>query len=264
LPLLEKDHTQARSASLNAFCRRSILPSRSLARLSTVLGYDAIEVHGVAGRGLLVAGLNLLALSTVAILIAILFFGLPLHSALAVPVAAALLAVLPWITDAGSGIRDLFDAAHSFEIFATVLLATGNLALAASKAAEVPGSASGNFSKAVMSMRDGVRPEKAILQSFSGKDICSDWVKSAVNGREGEISPVISNWYNELHGRILKAEDMLSLLIALSTILPIGLSMVMAVWGLASTPLSPLLILAFSAALTAIFCWFKGLEAILS
>lgn len=262
--ILRKDRTQARSSPLTAFSRRSILPSRSLARLSSALGYDAMEVRGLSGRGILAAGLNLLALSAVTIMIAILLFGLPLHSALAVLIAAVLLAVLPWVADAGSGIRDLFEAAHSFEIFATVLLATGNLALAASKAAEVPGRASRRFSKAVMSMRDGVRPERAILQSFSGKGICSVWVKSAVNGREGGISPVISNWYNELHGRILKAEDMLSLLIAISTILPIGLSMVMAVWGLASTPLSPLLILALSAALTAIFCWFRGLEAILS
>lgn len=262
---ISRCRAHARYALLAAISRRSLLPSRALGRFSNALGYDAMEVRGAAGRDILAAGLNLLLILVAVIPLSIFFFGLPLHLGLAVPVAvSALLAILPRVIGAGSGIRDLFDAAHSFEIFATVLLATGNLALAASKASEVQGRASERFRKAIMSMRDGVKPEKAILESFSGKGICSEWVKSAVNGREGGISPVVSNWYAELHSRILKAEDMLSLLVALSTILPIGLSMVMAVWGLTSTPLSPILILAFSAAITAIFCWFKGLEAILS
>ncbi|MBC7126967.1 MAG: hypothetical protein ABC585_04085 [Candidatus Methanosuratincola petrocarbonis] len=263
--IIKKGRAQARYAQLSAFSRRSVLPPRAIQRLSSTLGYDAIEVHGAVGRDILAAGLNLLVISTVAMPLTFLFLGLPLHLAVAITVTvSALLAILPRIIDAGSEIRDLFDAAHSFEIFATVLLATGNLALAASKASEVPGKASERFRKAIMSMRDGTPPERAMLRSFSGKGICSEWVKSAVNGREGGISPVVSNWYAELHSRILKSEDMLSLLVALSTILPIGLSMVMAVWGLITTPVSPILILAFSAAITVIFCWFKGLEAILS
>ncbi|MEJ5293502.1 MAG: hypothetical protein WHS82_07910 [Candidatus Methanosuratincola sp.] len=261
----EKNRSDTRYALLAALSRRPLLPYSMLERLSRALGYDALEFSGAAGIELLAAGLNLTIISTAAILFSCLFLGTPLYSALAVPVAAgAMLVILPRTIEAGSGVRDLFEAAHSFEIFATILFATGNLALAASKASEVQGNASGSFRKAVILMRDGESPEKAILRSFSGKGICSEWIKSAVNGREGGVSIVITNWYAELHSRILRAEDMLSLLVAISTIFPIGLSMVMAVWGLASTPFSPLLILIFSAALTGIFCWFKGLEAILS
>lgn len=262
---LKNGRTRALYAMLVESSRRSVLPSSALGRLSSALGYDAVVVCGVVGREFLAAGINLLVIFAAAVLPSVLFLGIPFYSALAMPFGVlAILAILPRTIDAGSEIRDLFDAAHSFEIFATILLATGNLTLAAGKTSEVPGRASGLFRKALMSMRDGEPAEKAIIRSFSGKGICSEWVRSAVNGREGGISPVVSNWYAELHSRILKAEDMLSLLVAISTILPIGLSMVMAVWGLMSTPLSPLLILAFSAGITVIFCWFKGLEAILS
>ncbi len=224
-----------------------------------------MEVRDLAGRGILTAGLNLLVVSTLAALLVTVSSRILSLLAFAIPVAVlAFLVILPRVVSAGSEARDLFDAMHSFEIFATVLLATGNFALAASRASEVPGRTSGRFGKAIMSMRDGTLPEKALLRSFSDRGICSEWVKSAVNGREGDLSHVVSNWYSELQSRILKAEDMLSLLVAISTILPVGLSMIMSVWGLVSTPLSTFLILAFSFAITLIFCWFKGLEAILS
>lgn len=272
MDITEKKRNQPLSVLLAALSRRSILPSCVSVRLSSVLGYNALDAdmdkeEGVErrGSGILITGINLLTVSIVAAPLATLFGAIPPHLAAAAPVAVLVfLILLPKIIGKGSEIRDLLDAAHSFEVFATVLFATGNLGLATKRASQTPGKASHRFRSALISMRNGEAPDRAVLRSFSGEGICLEWVKSAVNGRSGGISPVITNWYAEVHTRILKAEDMLSLLVALSTILPIGLSMAMAVWGLLSTPLSALLILAFSVVIGIVFCWFKGLEAILS
>ncbi|MDI9644387.1 MAG: hypothetical protein QFX35_04105 [Candidatus Verstraetearchaeota archaeon] len=244
-----------------AFSSRPLLPVSVLDRVSSVLGYDRINIEGVNGTSVLFGLINLLILSTSLSIIAGLWGSVPLFVCLALPVAsfAGLLAI-PKVVLKGSGIRRILDSALCFDVFSTVLLGTGDVGLAARRASQGNGRDSERFRKAVMLMRSGTPAEKAVLQVFRGDASSPGWVWSAVQGREGDLTQVISEWHSELHSKILGVDDILSLLVAVSTILPIGVSMVMSVWRLVPTVLSPLMVVTLSLSLEAIFIWFRELE----
>lgn len=249
---------------VEALSSRSIFPEAVVDSIYEKLNYAALRGGGFSRR-LLVMGLNLLPFLAALPLVALLA-GQVMAAALALVPLLALVAALssPPLLTAGSGLKELFNSVYSFDIFASVLLATGDLCLAARKASEAKGKAPEMFRESLLLMRNGLDPERALLRAFKGDELCLEWISAAIRGRDGSLTIVLAEWYSNIRSKISKAEDLLSLVIALSAILPVLLSIMMASWGLTATLFSPAIVIALSLCLEAILMWFRGLEEILS
>ncbi|MGQ9759842.1 MAG: hypothetical protein ACUVQ5_04665 [Candidatus Methanomethylicaceae archaeon] len=125
----------------------------------------------------------------------------------------------------------LIHAVYSLELFASIYALTGSIRQAISCLCRERNPLSKLFRASLLMIRDGSDPLESLARIFRGYPLYRDWFASLINGSITDAQDIFSIWRNGAEEVLYKVDDLLSLVMILSTLIPIILTIMLMVFG---------------------------------
>jgi hypothetical protein len=157
-------------------------------------------------------------------------------------------------------VSELKTSLFVLDLFSSVYLLTGSIETSASYLAEDCNLVTARrFREVLLRIRNGTEPRKALIKTFSRNRALLEWIKSLTFGSYAGTSSLMESWKAEAMKNLSRSEDLMALIILVSTLLPIVMTIVFLVCGVGSSPLIFTLVVIVGVEFLCLHIWMKEL-----
>jgi len=243
--------------------RIHLIPEPIIIYLSRSSSFGKLVCNGQSGIDVVRGILNLSAL-----LSAVIFFSsisMSLGDSILTflsPVLFALILIFmyPMLHLKRLAVSELKTSLFVLDLFSSVYLLTGSIETSASYLAEDCNLVTARrFREVLLRIRNGTEPRKALIKTFSRNRALLEWIKSLTFGSYAGTSSLMESWKAEAMKNLSRSEDLMALIILVSTLLPIVMTIVFLVCGVGSSPLIFTLVVIVGVEFLCLHIWMKEL-----